>query len=160
MSLHVRDVGTRPQVERALIWPDDVVDEAVAVAAYPAANAGLALPAAAARPRPVAPVATAAASRRDASAGTLARTYRLPACQLHAPSWFSTSRYTPLHRQHTRFSSPGSTATFFVCWCFCISSSRVRRCMPPPTPLALSLSPGCKWSKENEGGGMGGRTVL
>ena len=44
MSLHVRDVGTRAQVEGALIRPDDIVDEAVAVAADPAPHAWLALP--------------------------------------------------------------------------------------------------------------------
>ena len=44
MSLHVRDVGTRAQVEGALIRPDDIVDEAVAVAAHPAPHAWLAFP--------------------------------------------------------------------------------------------------------------------
>ncbi len=110
MSLHVgiRDIRAATQVEAALVGPHDVVDEAVAVSARPAARARPALLAAAARPRTVAPVPLAHASLQKIKAQSSimsttnstmlplihsdwhavpgGSTNRLPACHEHAAS--------------------------------------------------------------------------
>lgn len=156
----MRNVRQSAQVEGALIRPHYIVNEAIAVLAHPAAPPLRTVPAAATRPRAVAPVpapqllshAQCHAPRSTASCGGA---HRLPGCHEHAMSWLSMSLYAALHRQQTRLSSPGSTAIFFVCWCCCMSSSRVRRSTPPAW-----LSPASASFDMKGGGGMGGSTAL